>query len=269
MVDRQDRDEATVAALVDAIYLESCREQARWSGSHGEIVERDGLLLFATGSDFPVGGAGMARLDPEVPGVDAIRIADEWFRDRDRGWSLVTSSSADDADLELAATAAELLRIMDSPTLVCDARLSDAEVPDGIEVRLIDDADGVADMLAINDPAYHSLGLPLGVIPDIVRSAERLLVPNIRLVVAYEDGLPLATALTLLSHGVGGVYYVGTVEAARGRGLAELVTRTVTNLAFDRGAALVTLQASPMGEPIYRRMGYRDQATYTTFTRFV
>ena len=90
-----------------------------------------------------------------------------------------------------------------------------------------------------------------------------------RTVIAWEGDQPLATAQVVLSHGVAGVYYVGTVEAARGRGLAELVTRTVTNLGFDLGAALVTLQASSMGDPIYRRMGYREVYRYTTHTRFV
>jgi hypothetical protein len=68
----------------------------------------------------------------------------------------------------------------------------------------------------------------------------------------------VSCAQILVSHGIAGVYWVGSLEAARGRGIAEAVTRHVTNLGFDLGAADVQLQASPMGEPIYRRMGYED-----------
>ena len=50
--------------------------------------------------------------------------------------------------------------------------------------------------------------------------------------------------------------------------MAELVPRPVTNLAFDLGAGFVILQASTMGDPIYRRMGYREISRYTTHTRF-
>jgi len=50
---------------------------------------------------------------------------------------------------------------------------------------------------------------------------------------------------------------VGTAKHAERQGLAELCTRRATNIGFERGAKLVTLQASPGGEPIYTRLGYR------------
>jgi predicted GNAT family acetyltransferase len=56
---------------------------------------------------------------------------------------------------------------------------------------------------------------------------------------------------------VAGVYWVGTTSGARKTGLAEACTRYVTNAALEQGARAVTLQASPMGEPIYTRLGYR------------
>jgi predicted GNAT family acetyltransferase len=56
---------------------------------------------------------------------------------------------------------------------------------------------------------------------------------------------------------VAGVYWVGTTGGARRTGHAEACTRRVTNAAFALGARAVTLQASPMGEPIYTRLGYR------------
>jgi hypothetical protein len=41
----------------------------------------------------------------------------------------------------------------------------------------------------------------------------------------------------------------------------------VTNLAFELGAPWVTLQASSMGEAIYRRMGYVDLYGTATIAR--
>ena len=118
------------------------------------------------------------------------------------------------------------------------------------------------------DTAYQSLGAPAGAIRPSFVALDRALEPQNEIVLALLDGQPVACAQLLLSHGIAGVYYVGTVEAARGRGLGELVTRAVTNRGFERGAPVVGLQASPMGEPIYRRMGYRALYRQAGLVRF-
>jgi hypothetical protein len=270
MSERAALTDAQIDALADANYVEFARELARWSGSDGRVLECDGVVLVATGSDFPVTANEVVRLDRSADSAAVIATADAWFGEMGRGYSVSTCGiGAGEDDLVVAAEAAGLLRVMDSPAMVCASRLADAVAPEGIELREITTASEVADFIAVNDAAYQSLGMPGGVIVDMVRSAELLLAPHVRTVIAYEGSTPLATAQLLLSHGVAGVYFVGTVEAARGRGLAELVTRAVTNIGFDLGAAFVTLQASSMGEPIYRRMGYEERYRYTTHTRFV
>ena len=47
-----------------------------------------------------------------------------------------------------------------------------------------------------------------------------------------------------MGHGIGGVYWIGVVDEVRGRGIGELVTATLTNIAFEVGAPACTLQAS-------------------------
>ncbi len=263
-------DDGQLTAACHGNFVEFAREKARWSGNRGELAERGGVVLFASGSDFPVESNGAVRIDPATDPDDVIDLADAWFSDRGTGWSLATSSAID-GDGALAGRAEDrgLLRILDSPAMVCDAPLAPVVVPDGTALRIVDDAAGVADLVAICDAAYQSLGMPAGVIADMVTAPERVLVPQVKTVIATDGDTPVACAQLLLSNGVAGVYYVGTVAAARGRGLAELVTRYLTNLGFELGAPVVTLQASSMGEPIYRRMGYREVYRYTTHTRFV
>ena len=70
------------------------------------------------------------------------------------------------------------------------------------------------------------------------------------------------------SDGVASVQWVGTVPSARGLGLGALVTTWVTNLALDRGASSVNLQASPMGEPVYLRLGYETIFHYSEYVRW-
>lgn len=257
--------------LLHLNYLEFTRETARWSGLAGIIEERDGLLLTASGSTFPIEFNAVWRLDPSVPGAEVVAIADAWFASRDRGYSLHVRPEVEaDADLGEAADAAGLVGLDPHPEMVCRARLADQAPPDGIELRWVASADDMAASaaVAVNDLAYQSLGMPAGPTLDAITNLDRYTEPHLHTVVAYLDGQPVATAQTLLSHGIAGVYWVGSVAEARGRGLGELVTRAVTNRAFDLGAAAVGLQASSMGRPIYARMGYESVYHYRTHFRF-
>jgi ribosomal protein S18 acetylase RimI-like enzyme len=83
--------------------------------------------------------------------------------------------------------------------------------------------------------------------------------------VQHADGVSVSTALTILSGEGAGVYWVGTAAHARRSGLGELCTRLATNAGFASGASVVTLQASPYGEALYRRLGYK---TYDRLLRF-
>ena len=89
--------------------------------------------------------------------------------------------------------------------------------------------------------------------------------PHVQGFVGYCDGQPVAAALVYLSHGIAGINWVGTVSAARGRRFAEAIVWTAVREGFARGAALANLQASPMGRPVYERMGYRPISTHTIF----
>ncbi|MEO8605666.1 MAG: GNAT family N-acetyltransferase, partial [bacterium] len=124
-----------------------------------------------------------------------------------------------------------------------------------------------ADFAAVMDPAYASLGMPGGVAAAQFARLESLVAPHIVALLADLDGAPVAGAMTIVTHGVAGVYWVGTLPAARGRGLAELCTGAVGNAGFDLGAGIAALQASPMGEPVYRRMGYVEVTRYPTLVQ--
>ncbi len=190
--------------------------------------------------------------------------ADEFFGDR--GYTLVTHPDHDE-DLPAHAEAEGLWAFGSSPEMVCRQRLTDVERTDGIVLRRATDEAGIADFVAVGSAAYPSLGMPDTAMGEAIDRFDRVLEPHIAVVVAYDHDEPVAAAQALLSHGIAGVYWVGTLEAARGKGLGEAVCRWVTNWAFDQGAAAQTLQASTMGESIYDRMGYETIYRYTSWYR--
>jgi ribosomal protein S18 acetylase RimI-like enzyme len=238
--------------------LEFTREDVRWQRPH-TLLEEDGVMLFAGASDFPAYNNGVHRVDDSVPGTVVVEKARAFFAARGRGFSLWVRDTGEDEDLREAAEAAGIVAFGDSPQMVCRARLEDRPLPAGVEIRMVTDAAGARDYADIVGPAYVSLGAPEAANRSHFNGPNALLTgPQMQSAVAYLEGAPVSCAQILVSHGIAGVYWVGSLEAARGRGIAEAVTRYVTNLGFDFGAADVQLQASSMGEPVYRRMGYED-----------
>jgi ribosomal protein S18 acetylase RimI-like enzyme len=148
------------------------------------------------------------------------------------------------------------------PAMVLDHRLPDAVPPRGIDLRPVTTADDVAAYGRVMGPAYATYGMPEDVLPAMLGNLETLRAPHIVAFVARVDGTPVAGAMTVVTHGVAGIYWVGTIPAARGRGLAELCTRAAGNAGFDLGGRIAALQASPMGEPVYKRMGYFEVTRY-------
>lgn len=264
-------DPHTVATLSRLNHVEFLREMARWSGSSGRVEERDGVLLYATGTSFPVTCNGVVRLDEAVPDRQVLDVAEAWFGDLGRGFTLSVRVGEQESDASLEQLALEdgLLAVGDAPVMVCRTPPAAADLSSGVELRWVDEGAPMRDAIVLSDAAYQSLGMPPGVILEACTDVERMCAPHLFTAIAYAGDEPLASAMVLLSHGIAGVYYVGTVEAARGRGLAGAVTRAVTRRAFEHGARFVCLQATTMGEPVYLRMGYVEIERYHGLVRFV
>jgi GNAT superfamily N-acetyltransferase len=75
---------------------------------------------------------------------------------------------------------------------------------------------------------------------------------------AFKDGRSAATASVLTSCGVAGLYFVMTVPEHRGSGIGSAITVAALRSAGARGYKVGVLQASEMGEGVYRRLGFRE-----------
>jgi GNAT superfamily N-acetyltransferase len=64
-----------------------------------------------------------------------------------------------------------------------------------------------------------------------------------------------------------GIYFVATLEAARGKRLASRLLGIALAEAQKRGCASSTLQASAMGEPVYEALGYAPLFRFNMYER--
>jgi hypothetical protein len=251
--------------LSDANYVESVREHARWQSSC-ELVEKGGLLLVAGVNAFPAAYRNcVVRLDRDLSPMDLLMRAREFFRARNRGFTVITRDSRDE-DLASFLPSAGLTPMGDIPCMLIESPLAQPTIPADVRVERFTEERHVLDAVEINAEAYEAIKLPANETRLYFGRPRELLSSRVEGFVAYRGARPASTALTLFSGEGAGVYWVGTVTAAQRRGLAEICTRLATNAGFAHGAKVVTLQASPYGEPIYTRLGYR---TYDRSRRFM
>ena len=89
-----------------------------------------------------------------------------------------------------------------------------------------------------------------GMPPDVVAalfSSEFLADPDIEMFTAFLDGDAVGGSVAIRSGDVAGVYAVGTIEAARRRGVGSAATWACVTAAEGWGCHTVVLQSSEMG----------------------
>ena len=90
--------------------------------------------------------------------------------------------------------------------------------------------------------------------------------PNVKVFHARLDGRPVGSSVAIRTGDVSGVYAVGTLPEARGRGVGTAVTWAAVAAGSAWGCDVIVLQASEMGLSLYERMGFRTVVRYITFT---
>ncbi|GAB3527274.1 hypothetical protein GCM10027575_64820 [Phytohabitans suffuscus] len=270
--------------LFDARLIDACEINATSAlryfalASGGEVRDEQRFLLAANShpycGTFHNGATRTDRgLDPEV----LLDQARDFFGARQRDFVLWLSKDTD-VDLEKAARKRGMLlrKPADGAPGMCvttplpavspppEVRLVPVTSADQTETfaRVVADAYSVREEPAgqsavpAADGAVSGAAQPPEAVFALFRDPDALVDPRVFALLAYRRGEPAAGAMLFRSGDVAGLYWVSTVPGARRRGLADLVTRAVTNEGFARGARVVVLQASPMGAPLYRRMGF-------------
>ena len=138
---------------------------------------------------------------------------------------------------------------------------SPATLPDGLEVRLADDAAHLADHINVVSAAF---GLPLEIARQFL-VLEELAMPGFALYVGYVDGRAVSSSLGYTAGGTVGVYNVATLREARGLGLGGAMTRYAIAEGRRQGSTVAILQASAMGRHLYETIGFREVLMFRVF----
>lgn len=245
-------------------YLQSIRIHAGFQ-SPCEVRDRDGILLVAGASDFP--GSywnAAARDDLAVSPGELAQAARAFFAPKKRMYTFSVIGKQD-RDLEEYLRDNEYEERFEIPCMSVTKPLPARVTPDGVRIETMSSAKHTEDFIEVSVLAYAMLGLPEVHTRAMFSKPEALLGKNILGYIAYRGEEPLATAVSLMTGECGGLYWIGTRPNAQRMGLGALLTVHATNMSFEAGAKVVTLQASKFGEPVYQRLGFE---TYDRLRRY-
>jgi N-acetylglutamate synthase len=237
------RAQAAYAAMFVAIA--GCAPDAR-------IERRDGLLLVGTAAALPRYNAAFAYETPSDPGA-TVAAGAAFFAALNSRWMLKASGAAADA-LNAAARAAGMAHEQEPGMLL--TALGDAAAPASLTFMSVED---VASLWVFDQTmqAGFASTLPIAA-PAMMDSGALLRAPGLRFFLGHCDGAPVATATLFARDGVACIADISVVPAYRRRGFGAAITAHALAESRKQGCVIAYLEASELGAPVYRRLGFRD-----------
>ena len=200
-------------------------------------------------------------LASQPPGSDADRLVADtmaYFQQRSVGvfswwlepgldsdaWGRLLSAHGFHYTSETPGMAVELAALRESP-----------RPPTGLKVQPVRD-------LAELKTWAHTFGAGYGIDMETTDTYADLMAGlgvdlPLRHYLGWLDGRPVATSSLFLGAGVAGIYNVGTLAEARGRGIGAWLTLLPLLEARQMGYKVGILQSSQMGFSVYRRLGFQ------------
>ena len=264
---REASDGATDRAsrLLDEANLVVYRDSTLRAG--GRVVELAGLTLIIGTHPSPSIVNTILRTGPVPDPRAALAEAAEVFHSIGHGTSLMTSSHAD-AELAAAAAATGWTCVFELVGMILDRPVPASSMLPVAEGTTVFAADPEADLRAIR--AVEMAGFAesdheRSMVESVFGDPLMLTSPDTAAYLASVEGSAgrEVAAVAIVDRAPAAlITWVATLPAFRRRGLGGLVTAAAANRGFEMGCPAVVLQASPMGLPVYRRLGFRELNQY-------
>jgi predicted GNAT family acetyltransferase len=255
-------DRATLLALIDASMATMYATDTRATPG-GEVVKEAGFVCCRTPR-----GTAMTNLVVPIGRGDAAalhRVTDRVYRRAGHPFSVWLRAHADDA-VAAAAPSLGFREITTVPGMVlAPGDAVPPSPPDDLVIAPVADETDRRAFASVVSTAWTVYGTPAESTAEHFATPASVAGPRTQAFLARRDGVAVAGAILYLAHGVGGIGWVATLPAWARRGYGAAVTWAVVRAGLARGAAFLSLQASPMGAPVYRRLGFTMPTHYRVF----
>jgi ribosomal protein S18 acetylase RimI-like enzyme len=140
-----------------------------------------------------------------------------------------------------------------------------APLPKSFEIREVDDVEAYKAFIKVGGPAF---GLPDFVLDAFIAAQTAVGFAKdcaIRNFIGEENGTPVATGTVFYGAGLAGIYTIGTLPEARGKGYGGAMTEACMAHAAGKGVETAFLQSSKMGYSVYQRLGFQEVCRFKIY----
>jgi GNAT superfamily N-acetyltransferase len=226
----------------------------------GDVLELPGISIASLGVSFQMFNAAFVSAPVETQSEleERLRTARSYFDSRGLDWALWTCEDwltpVVRRKLSRTCEMHGLRLSSEMPGMAADRIQPPQRRLPELEVRRVETEASLNDFRAIGSNCFH---VPIvwfsEVFDERVASRQAFVCW-----VGYRDGTPVATAASVASDGVLGIYNVATSPEYRKCGYAEAITRYTIDAALRQGdARRFVLQSTAAGQRLYERMGFR------------
>ncbi|HSG43550.1 MAG TPA: GNAT family N-acetyltransferase [Anaerolineales bacterium] len=219
-------------------------DDALWFETPIPIIPYNSVVRFQVEQDVD------KRIDELVQGYAERKVAPLWI--------VHPSSVPTDLPERLQKRGYQEIEIAPCMARSLEIDLSETPpIPDGVEIREAIDKKDVMELYGL---AAWRWGVPDDYRPHLKKIIEEFKVgehtSNTRFWLAWKDGVPISKAALYSGSGSAGIYAVATRPEARGLGIASILVNVALKAAQEMGHKLAVLDASPLAEKLYQRLGF-------------
>jgi len=135
-----------------------------------------------------------------------------------------------------------------------------SNIPEGMEIKEVLDLDELK--------TWTDVLVKSSEFPEIAVSYKKYFIKaglkdiNSHYYLGFLNGKPVASSVLFDGEGAAGIFYIGTIHKVRKKGIAKTMVYHVLSEAKKKKYHISILQASEMGYPMYKKIGFKKY--YTT-----
>lgn len=223
-----------------------------------ELLDEPEILRFTSGVDFPLLNC---VLRSNIPGGDKRNMVCETldhFRKRNLPmlWWITPSTQPLNLNAELEKEGMVLIETATGMGLKLDGFKENEKGDANSSIVMVTNREELDKWISVFGRSFE---MPENVKEFFFRALDYLGLDSgpFSHFICLMDDMPVACASIYISGKTAGLYNVGTLPEARGKGAGRAISIHSVLRATQSGCDTMVLHATEMGEPIYKRLGFR------------